>query len=133
MLNRSASLAMSTSVLKALPGKLDIKRHSSCILYLSTKTVLKNQVNGIVITDDSFHYNANILLISLLDRFRTLFSRDYTHLSFLNYICCKNVLSIFIQLFSICIIQGWDKNSAIPVVDRGHLGYRDLFSYFKPF
>ena len=33
MLNRSASLAMSTSVLKALPGKLDIKRHSPCILY----------------------------------------------------------------------------------------------------
>ena len=28
MLNRLASLAMSTSVLKALPGKLDIKRHS---------------------------------------------------------------------------------------------------------
>ena len=35
MLNRSASLAMSTSVLKALPGKLDIKRHSPCILYFS--------------------------------------------------------------------------------------------------
>ena len=35
MLNRSASLAMSTSVLKALPGKLDIKRHSPSILYLS--------------------------------------------------------------------------------------------------
>ena len=34
MLNRSASLAMSTSVLKALPGKLDIKRHSPSILYL---------------------------------------------------------------------------------------------------
>ena len=28
MLNRSASLAMSTRVLKAEPGKLDIKRHS---------------------------------------------------------------------------------------------------------
>ena len=27
MLNRLAGLAMSTSVLKALPGKLDIKRH----------------------------------------------------------------------------------------------------------
>ena len=27
MLNRSASLAMSTSVLKALPGKFGIKRH----------------------------------------------------------------------------------------------------------
>ena len=33
MLNRSASLAMSISVLKALPGKLDIKRHSPSILY----------------------------------------------------------------------------------------------------
>ena len=33
MLNRSASLAMSTSLLKALPGKLDIKRHSPSILY----------------------------------------------------------------------------------------------------
>ena len=27
---------MSTSVLKALPGKLDIKRHSPSILYLSS-------------------------------------------------------------------------------------------------
>ena len=35
MLNHSASLAMSTSVLKALPGKLDIKRHSPSIPYLS--------------------------------------------------------------------------------------------------
>ena len=34
MMNRSASLMMSTSVLKALPGKLDIKRHSPSILYL---------------------------------------------------------------------------------------------------
>ena len=32
MLNRSASLAMSTSVLKALPGKLDIKRREPGIL-----------------------------------------------------------------------------------------------------
>ena len=34
MLNRSASLAMLTSVLKALPGKLDIKRYSLSILYV---------------------------------------------------------------------------------------------------
>ena len=33
MLNRVARLAMSTSVLKTLPGKLDIKRHSTSILY----------------------------------------------------------------------------------------------------
>ena len=32
----SASLAMSTSVLKALPGKLDFKRHSPSVLYLYT-------------------------------------------------------------------------------------------------
>ena len=31
----SASLTMSTSVLKALPGKLDIKKHSPSILYIS--------------------------------------------------------------------------------------------------
>ena len=36
MLNRSASLAMSTSVLKALPCKLYIKRHSPSILYITT-------------------------------------------------------------------------------------------------
>ena len=34
MLNRSASLTMPTSVLKALPGKLDIKRLSASILYI---------------------------------------------------------------------------------------------------
>ena len=34
MLNRSASLAMSTHVLKVLPGKLDIKRHSPSMLYV---------------------------------------------------------------------------------------------------
>ena len=33
MLNSSASLAMSTRVLKALSGELDIKRHSPSILY----------------------------------------------------------------------------------------------------
>ena len=41
MLNRSASLAMPKSVLKAYPGKLDIKRHSPSILYLHTFEFLK--------------------------------------------------------------------------------------------
>ena len=40
MLNRSASLAMSTCVLKALPGKLDIKRHLPSILYVFDQKVL---------------------------------------------------------------------------------------------
>ena len=35
MLNRSASLAMSTSVFKVLPGKLDIKRHEPGNLFIS--------------------------------------------------------------------------------------------------
>ena len=33
MLNRSASLAMSTSVPEALPGKPNIKRHSPSTMY----------------------------------------------------------------------------------------------------
>ena len=44
MLNRSASLAMSTCVLKALPGKLDIKRHSPSILYVSLHGILPTHV-----------------------------------------------------------------------------------------
>ena len=44
MLNRSASLAMSSSGLKALPSKLDIKRHSPSILYLHGR----RHITGIV-------------------------------------------------------------------------------------
>ena len=44
MLNRSASLAMSTCVLKALPGKLDIKRHSPSILYVSASLAMSTCV-----------------------------------------------------------------------------------------
>ena len=40
MLNHSASLAMSTSVLKALPGKLDIKKHSPSIIYIMSSCKL---------------------------------------------------------------------------------------------
>ena len=47
MLNRSASLVMSTSVLKALPGKLDIKRHSPSVLYEQCSD-RKNQVGMIM-------------------------------------------------------------------------------------
>ena len=39
MLNRLASLAMSTSILKALPGKLDIKRREPGILFISLPIV----------------------------------------------------------------------------------------------
>ena len=42
MLNRSASLAMSTSILKTLPVKLDIKRHSPGILFIYRKGLQYN-------------------------------------------------------------------------------------------
>ena len=44
MFNCSASLAMSTSVLKTLPGKLDIKRHSPSILYKTTSYLFFSQM-----------------------------------------------------------------------------------------
>ena len=44
MLNRLARLAMSTSVLIDLPGKLDIKRHSPCILFLKDGIRLSESV-----------------------------------------------------------------------------------------
>ena len=45
MLNRSASLAMSTSVLKALPGKLGIKIHSPSVLdiYIIAMIIIPTQ------------------------------------------------------------------------------------------
>ena len=40
MLNRSASFAMSTSVLKALPGKLDIKKDTHLVFSMYMVIVL---------------------------------------------------------------------------------------------
>ena len=51
MLNRSASLAMSTSVLKALPGKVDIQRHSPSILYLSYDAASESEITSCIKTD----------------------------------------------------------------------------------
>ena len=39
-----ASLVMSISVLKALPGKLEVKRHSPSILYISASLVMSTSV-----------------------------------------------------------------------------------------
>ena len=55
MLNRSASLAMSTSVLKALPAKLDIKRHSPSILYLHAHAHL------LFVTEKTLNYERPII------------------------------------------------------------------------
>ena len=52
MLNRSASLAMSTCVLKALPGKLDIKRHSPSILYITFLLLYRSVPASFVVKSD---------------------------------------------------------------------------------
>ena len=44
MLYRSASLGMSTSILKALPGKIDIKRYSASILYISASLAMSTSI-----------------------------------------------------------------------------------------
>ena len=59
MLNRSASLAMSTSILNALPGKLDIKRQSPSILYLTVNCKLTalfhvDPINVVYLTEAIF-------------------------------------------------------------------------------
>ena len=65
MLNHSASLAMSTSILKALPGKLDIKRRSPSILYLKD---FEHQFNpgstlqSLYNTHKGFYMSAHVLL-----------------------------------------------------------------------
>ena len=57
MLNRSASLGMSTSDLEALPCKLDIKRHSCSILYVFDKKMLQLQnANDAESTQKLDHY-----------------------------------------------------------------------------
>ena len=43
MLNRSTSLAMSTSALKALPGNIDIKSHSPSIPYVNSSNTPQRQ------------------------------------------------------------------------------------------
>ena len=68
MLNRSASLAMSTSVLKALPGKLDIKRHSPSILYLLCLNL------GLALTGECFNKSTVSDFISDQD---SCFIRDF--------------------------------------------------------
>ena len=48
MLNSSARLAMSKSVLETLPGKLYIKRHSPSIIYITPFDAFEYQVFEII-------------------------------------------------------------------------------------
>ena len=50
MLNHSASLAMSTSVLKALPGKLDILKDTHLVFSIYPDNKPKEALEGIALT-----------------------------------------------------------------------------------
>ena len=74
MLNRSVSLAMSTSVLKALPGKLDIKRHSPSILYTYFRPI-EISINFVIIVPLTKSYRIDILAEPLKDYSKTCLQR----------------------------------------------------------
>ena len=61
MLNHSASLAMSTSVLQALPGKLDIKRHSPVFSIYQLN-------NGMIPVSRLLYYSLCDILLTIDDR-----------------------------------------------------------------
>ena len=73
MLNRSASLAMSTSVLKASPGKLDIERHFPSILYLCFPSYLLTEAECRRHVFDGYYYDHNTNLCIAL--------RDHQHIT----------------------------------------------------
>ena len=79
MLNRSASLGMSTCVLKALPSKLDIKRHSPSILHLSIslttyKTTVVSQPHRHVSKRSQFTIPKNLFCVIVQDTSSLLLS-----------------------------------------------------------
>ena len=67
MLNPSASLAMSTSALKALHSKLDIKRHSPTILYIQSKWIAANARFKKLFEDKMFVRNSSSSWFGSLD------------------------------------------------------------------
>ena len=62
MLNRSASLAMSTRVLKALPGKLDIERHSPNIFFFYFCRPYQLKQHKVIKDDIDSTYGKNLIL-----------------------------------------------------------------------
>ena len=79
MLNRSASLAMPTSILESLPGKLDIKIGSPSMLYILMLILFKHLILSFfdVINVSFLRSNRrNVLLLLLSIVFYTIFEAD---------------------------------------------------------
>ena len=67
-LRLSASLAMSTSFFKALPGKFDIKRHSFSILYQHSHVYFGNIAGKFIISRTFDTVNSEIFARILISR-----------------------------------------------------------------
>ena len=93
MLNRSASFVMSISVLKALPGKLDIKRHSPSILYISPYAIMGHCT--LLMKNDNFYDVWSLNRVILIRTLSNLFTMLSTVMSFLS----SNIvyITIFLQ------------------------------------
>ena len=101
MFNPSASLAMSTSILEALPGKLDIKRHSPSILYVYgyEKTVLNRKHSKsrsvrshLIKLHTVFHLIENVCLLQIRKFSRGFYFRETSHMqSFVKIKSSRNV------------------------------------------
>ena len=91
MLNRSASLAMSTSVLEALPGKLDIKIHSTSVLYLISHFRIRNPSTGTwqtVNTQIQRLHNRGHQVLHYLLRYANSIFRERNAIFFMKIITC---------------------------------------------
>ena len=86
MLNRSASLAMSTSVLKAEPDKLDIKRHSPSIIYVYDVIINNDLLQHVCLVHMVISVNRNVFVQKISHATMFMCFRNYSlHLLILLY------------------------------------------------
>ena len=135
MLNCSASLSMSTSVLEALPGKLDIKRHSPSILYISASLAMSTSVlKALPGKLDIKRLSPSILyeLVSLPasdNAYYCLLWKKFGHRSGLKF-CLALSWSILFDTLMVSLTIFWEKSMQsypalfIALVNLSHLQYR---------
>ena len=119
---------MSTSVLKALPGKLDIKRHSPSILHISASLAMSSSVlNALPGKLDIKRHSPSILYIWQASRCQQAFSKPClvnliskdTHLVFsisLQASRCQQAKPCLVNLISVDTHLVFSISSARPVL-----------------
>ena len=132
-MGKLVSLAMSTSFLKALPGTLDIKRHSPSILYISASLAMSTSVlKALPGTLDIKRHSPSILYISaslamstnVLKALPGTFDiKRHSPSTLYVYVCIYeiNVLILHVCHVQLCIILSYVYRLCSPVVTRGKL------------